>query len=74
MLRLYVTDNMTWQSGDPSSKCDGIDIESGHPIYKKHFLKYIVTNKVTPNYDMGGGWLPHYTMTVTYSGKIRPVK
>lgn len=79
MVRLYVTDNAGWHSGNPSSLCTDGD------IYKMDYLSYTVTgklrsngdttyDKIEPNYDMGGGWYPHYVVTLIYSGYKKPVQ
>lgn len=47
MIRLYVTDNAGWQSGDPASKCD----ENGQ--WEKDKIEYTITNRAVPNVDMG---------------------
>lgn len=79
MVRLYVTDNAGWHSGNPSSLCT----DAG--LYTSNSLTYTVTGKlgqngavsstsIEPNYDMGGGWYPHYVVTLIYSGHKKPVQ
>lgn len=73
MIRLYVTDNAGWQSGDLASKCDEGSY-NGQPVYLNKTISYKMTNIVEPNVDMGGGWYPHYVVVVEYSGYTRPVQ
>lgn len=78
MVRLYVR-TAWWQSGDATSKCDRLVNDSGSEhVYEQDMFKYTVTNVVIPDQgydvDLGGGWLPHYVVVLTYSGYTRPVE
>ena len=77
MVRLYVK-TAWWQSGDLSSKCDETIGGSTKHVYEQDRFNYIVERSVIPKdgttVDLGGGWLPHYVVVLTYSGYTRPVK
>ena len=78
MIRMYVTDG-NFQSGELDDMCeDKLGVGKSSTFPQKYTLpdtfSYQPRGRDMPDNDLGGGWLPHYAVTVIYSGHTRPLQ
>ena len=71
MIRLFVQRGMV-MSGDENSLCDKKIINGKLQDEYQYTLNDNTSNAM--DFDLGGGWLPQYIITVEYSGHYRPIR